>query len=262
MTEIRKSEEGLRNIQLIVEYDGTGLSGWQRQKNRPTIQGHLETALSRLAGETIQVNGAGRTDAGVHAYGQSANFRTACRLPLEAFRKGGNALLPGQIAIRSVRERSLNFHARFDARGKIYDYELLTAPVRSPLVRAYAWHISARLDLAEMNRALRCIVGRHCFAAFQSTGSPVRDTRRHVRAVGLREWNDGRIRLSIEADGFLRHMVRALVGTVVQVGQGRFSAGDFEEILKSGDRSRAGPTAPARGLFLRQVNYDPVQVTE
>ena len=244
-----------RNLKLVIEYDGTGLAGWQRQADRPTVQGLLETALARLTGETITVFGAGRTDAGVHARGQAASLRTASRLSLEEIRRGLNALVPDQIAVLSVEEVPLDFHARYSARTKVYDYDLMVSAVRPALERRFLWHQRPGLDVEAMARALPVIVGRHDFAGFQSSGSSVQTTVREVIAARLETRPDGLVRISIEADGFLRHMVRAIVGTLVEVGRGRMTPEAFADLLSIRDRSRAGPTAPARGLFLRKVRY-------
>ena len=248
-------EQAERNIKLVLAYDGTGLSGWQRQARDPSIQDFLEKALSRLTGEKVTVFGAGRTDAGVHARGQTANFHTcSARTPQELL-KGGNSLLPRQMAILSVEEVPLDFHARFSARTKIYDYDLHLGPVRPVLNRHLVWHLGPDLDLEAMARAWAMILGRHDFAAFQSTGTPVKSTVREMLTAELTRPEPGVARLSVQGDGFLRHMVRAMVGTVVQVGQGRLSPEGFAAVLAGRDRSRAGPTAPAQGLFLREVKY-------
>lgn len=244
-----------RNIKLILEYDGTGLAGWQRQADLPTVQSHLEAALSRLTGEEVTVIGAGRTDAGVHARGQVANFRTNATLNLEAVQRGGNALLPPQIAILSAEEVPLDFHARFSATGKTYDYDLWLGPVRPALLRNFVWHISMDLDVEGMCEALKPLVGEHDFSSFQSTGSEVKTVVRRLRAAELTRFPEGLVRITLDGDGFLRHMVRAVVGTMVEVGRGRIRPSDVETILAARNRDRAGPTAPARGLFLRTVRY-------
>jgi len=251
----RPTEDHRRNIKLILEYDGTGLAGWQRQKDQPTVQGYLEAALSRLTGQPVKVIGAGRTDAGVHALGQTAHFRTSSRLSPAAIQRGGNALLPGQIVILSAEEAPPEFHARCSALSKIYDYRLLLSPVRPALKRLFVWHLSRPLDLEAMRAALDRLVGRHDFAGFQSTGSSVRSTVRQVLAASLARKADGLVTISLEADGFLRHMVRSIVGTLVEVGADRMTPDDLADILKDKDRARAGPTAPAHGLCLKAVKY-------
>ena len=252
----RAEEKGARVVRLVVAYDGTGLSGWQRQADDPTVQGHLEEALARVAGHPVTVQGAGRTDAGVHARGQVAHFKTRTNRTCEAFLKGGNSLLPNRIAILEAETVSPEFHARFSAKSKIYDYDILNTSVRFPLLRNYAWHLPRRLDIDRIREALSLLPGEHDFAAFQSTGSIVQSTTRRMLDASLSFPGEGLVRISLEADGFLRHMVRAIVGTLVMVGQSRITVERFREILRSADRSQAGPTAPAQGLCLRLVKYE------
>lgn len=244
-----------RNWKLVVEYEGTGLAGWQRQPDRPTVQGRLEEALAKIMGHEITLIGAGRTDAGVHARGQTANFKTTSpRKPHEILR-GGNALLPDQISILSVEEVSSDFHSRYSALSKIYDYYIDASPVPRALRRSFSWRLGPGLDLENMAAAMALLPGEHDFAGFQSTGTPVKSTVRNMMIAELAPGKDGLFKMTFEADGFLRHMVRALVGTIVLVGQGRISVVEFEEILGAADRALAGRTAPACGLFLREVKY-------
>jgi len=244
-----------RNFKLVIEYDGTDLAGWQRQPDQPSVQAHLEAAFLRLTGQPVSVIGAGRTDAGVHARGQVAHFKGKTRLtPLELLR-GANALIPHQIAVLGAEEAPPDFHARYHARSKVYDYALYPAPVRSTLNRLYAWHLPCELDLKMMAQALTSLEGEHDFASFQSTGSAVKNTVRRMFEASLDERPDGLVRVTLEADGFLRHMARAIVGTLVEVGRGRVSPKEFQRILEAKDRSLAGATAPAHGLCLREVKY-------
>ncbi len=245
----------VRNILLVIEYEGTGLAGWQRQADRPTVQGHLEAALARLTDAPVTVYGAGRTDAGVHARGQAANFKTGSRRTLTEIVRGTNALLPARIAVRSASEVALDFHARYDAKSKIYDYELMVSPTRSVWRRHFAWHLEGPLDTEVMRLCLDCLVGEHDFASFQSTGSEVKSSVRRILKTDIETTPEGFIRISLEGNGFLRHMVRAVVGTLVLAGRGKIGPEDFQEILAAADRSRAGATAPAHGLFLRAVRY-------
>ncbi|MBW1712896.1 MAG: tRNA pseudouridine(38-40) synthase TruA [Deltaproteobacteria bacterium] len=244
-----------RSYKLVMEYDGTGLAGWQRQKDQPSIQGYIELAFSRLTNEKATVIGAGRTDAGVHARGQVAHFKTRSRLGRRELLRGANALLPRQIAVLSLEEAPPDFHARYQARSKIYDYDLYIAPVRSTLNRLYSWHIPSGLDLGAMSQALESLRGEHDFTSFQSTGSSTGSAKRRIFTAGLSSRPDGLVRITLEGDGFLRHMVRAIVGTLVEVGRGQVSPEGFERILKAKDRSLAGMTAPAHGLCLREVKY-------
>jgi tRNA pseudouridine38-40 synthase len=240
---------------LTLAYEGTDFAGWQRQKNARTVQGVLEAALAVITGRPVSVIGAGRTDAGVHARGQVAHFKTDSPRALAEIVRGGNALLPPAAAIVSAAEAPLDFHARYQAKSKTYDYDLYLGPVRPVIGRRYVWHAADTLDTAAMNRALSRLVGRRDFAAFQSTGSEVKTTVRTIFQAEMAAQSDCVRRISLTGDGFLRHMVRAVVGTLVLVGRGRMTPDEFEAVLASGDRSRAGPTAPAWGLCLREVVY-------
>lgn len=245
----------MKNFKLIIEYDGTNYSGWQRQARELTVQAEIERALAFMTRSTVTLIGAGRTDAGVHALGQVANFRCDTRLDPEAILKGLNSLLPGDIAIRDCRQVPDGFHARFDAKSKVYHYRILNRDTRPAVARHYAWFIHRPLDLAAMRRASGVLVGRHDFKAFESTGSPRAHT---LRDVGAADWSEGeerRLTFQIEADGFLRCMVRNIVGTLVAVGLGKLVTGDIQAIMDARDRKRAGATAPARGLFLMEVKY-------
>lgn len=244
-----------RNLKLTLEYDGTGLAGWQRQKDRPSVQGRLEEALNRLTREQVTVIAAGRTDAGVHASGQVVHFRTASRLTPAEIQRGGNALLPPQIAIVSAEEAAPDFHARYHAVSKIYTYDLYTHPVRSVRFRNYSWHVPAKLDVPAMDRALKYLLGEHDFASFRSVGSTPKTTVRQILTADISALPGDRIRITLQGTGFLRHMVRAIVGTLVEVGRLKMTPVEFEAVLRARDRSAAGVTAPAQGLCLRAVHY-------
>lgn len=247
--------ENRRNLKLLIEYDGTGYHGWQRQKNAPTIQETLEKALARLTGEAVRVIGSGRTDAGVHALAQVANFFTASPLPLPAFLHGLNSLLPPDIAILEVSEAPRDFHARKSALAKKYQYRILNRPIRSPLHLRYSWWIPPPLDLEAMQEAAAALPGEHDFRAFQATGSSVKNPVRRVLAAAWDRAEGGLLTFTITANGFLRGMVRSLVGTMVEVGKGRRTPWSLKDLLETGDRHRGGPTAPPQGLFLVEVLY-------
>lgn len=244
-----------RNVRLLLEYDGTRYHGWQRQKNADTIQEVVETALARLTGELVTLIGSGRTDAGVHALGQVANFLTNSGVPLKAFHEGLNSLLPLDIAVLEAREVPLDFHARKGARAKTYEYRLLNRGSRSPLSHHYCWWLSAPLDLKAMEGAAALLLGEHDFSAFRASGSATRNPVRRVLAARWTAHSGGWVSFRITATGFLRGMVRSLVGTMVEVGQGKRPPEDLGELLRRGERRRAGPTAPAQGLFLLEVTY-------
>ncbi len=245
----------MRNIKLLIEYDGTHYLGWQVQPGGPTIQGTLEEKLSRLTGEKIRLTGSGRTDSGVHALAQVAHFRTQSQMDVRTIQKALNSLLPPDIMIQKVEEVDEDFHARKHSKSKVYEYRILNRNLRSVFHHGYVWHIPQKLDLTEMKKATQTLIGEHDFSAFRTVGSPTRTT---VRRVIRAEWKSGRgglIRFEIEANGFLKQMVRSIVGTLVEIGRGKIKAVDFRKILNSKDRKEAGPTAPAQGLFLKEVKY-------
>ena len=243
------------NFKIIIEYDGAGYHGWQRQKKERTIQQEIETALATMTGEAVTIIGSGRTDAGVHALGQVANFHCKTHLDAPQLEKGLNSLLPDDIVIRSCRQAAENFHARYNAFSKCYHYKILNQSIPAAIGRQYAWFIRRRLDTEAMRCAIPAIVGIHDFKAFEATGSPRAHSTRHVMGAELMEGPRGKLVFKIEADGFLRFMVRNIVGTLVDVGRGKITPDSFEDILASKDRCRAGATAPAHGLFLVQVKY-------
>ncbi|MBS3918039.1 MAG: tRNA pseudouridine(38-40) synthase TruA [Deltaproteobacteria bacterium] len=246
----------MRTIKLLIEYDGTNYLGWQVQAKGLTIQGMIEEKLKLLTGEGVCLIGSGRTDAGAHAFGQVAHFKVQNRMDAGTIQKAINSLLPPDIVIKKAEEVEENFHARKQARSKIYEYRILNRPIRSVFHRGYAWHIPQKSDWEEVKKATQKLVGEHDFSSFRSTGTP---TKTAVRKIFRAEWKKGRdglMRFEIEASGFLKQMVRAIVGTLVEVGRGKIDADEFQKILESKDRKKAGPTAPAHGLFLKEVKYD------
>ena len=244
-----------RNIRLLIAYDGTDFQGWQRQLQAPTIQGTIEAVVQKITREPIALTGAGRTDAGVHAWGQVAHFKTPAVLIPEKWQSALNALLPPDIRIRSVQESPPDFHARYDSRLKTYDYYLLNGGWPAPFYRRYSWWIGQPLDFDLMGQGLLGLKGRHDFSAYQTAGSDVRQTVRTLFRADLTRIRRGGVRLRFQADGFLRHMVRNLVGSLVRLGLKKITLGQWQDILNSGDRSQAGAMAPAQGLFLRKVIY-------
>jgi len=243
------------NFKITIEYDGSAYHGWQRQTMDRTIQGEIETALMTMAGNRVALTGSGRTDAGVHAYNQVANFQCETQLTPGVFQKGLNSLLPEDIVITSCEVVPEKFHAQYDAKSKTYHYRILNRPIPVAISRQYAWHIRKELDIDAMRSALRFIVGTHDFKAFEGSGSPRADTIRCIINADLFKTDDGYVVLKIEGDGFLRFMVRNIVGTLVDVGLGKITPDDFKQILVSRDRNLAGITAPAHGLFLMTVRY-------
>lgn len=245
----------MRNIKIVLEYEGTSYHGWQRQKNGVSIQQILEETAAVIAGEGIKVIGSGRTDAGVHALGQVANFRTNSPLEAKKLKDGINSLLPRDIVIRSLADVDLSFHARKDAVSKIYLYQICNRRVRPALNRNIVWAVYKPLDIESMRRAADMLKGRHDFTSFSTVHTDVEEFTRTVMGIRIEADSEGMIRLFIEADGFLRYMVRTIVGTLVEVGNGKRRPSDIESILNEKDRKKAGMTAPAQGLFLKEVKY-------
>jgi tRNA pseudouridine38-40 synthase len=245
----------LKNFKITIEYDGTAYHGWQRQAEDRTIQGEIEKALMTMTGNAVTLTGSGRTDAGVHAFGQVANFRCHTALDSVVFQKGLNSLLPKDIVITMCTQVSVNFHARYDVKNKSYHYRILNRNLPAAIFRQYAWHIPKKLDLDAMATSLHYIIGTHDFKAFEGTGSPRANTVRSIMHADLEKMDDGYLIFKIQGNGFLKFMVRNIIGTLVDVGLGKITPDDFNNILLSKDRSLAGVTAPAHGLFLMQVDY-------
>jgi tRNA pseudouridine38-40 synthase len=243
------------NFKITIEYDGSAYHGWQRQAEDRTIQGEIENALMMMTGDRLSVTGSGRTDAGVHALNQTANFQCATSLTPEVFLKGLNSLLPEDIVITSCKVVPEKFHARYDVKSKVYHYRILNRYLPAAIYRQYAWHIRKRLDLSAMKDALCCIIGTHDFKAFEGSGSPRASSIRCISNADFVKTDNDYLVLKIEGDGFLKFMVRNIVGTLVDVGLDKIKPDDFKQILVSKDRNLAGITAPAHGLFLTEVKY-------
>ena len=249
------TESSPKTFKLIIEYDGSEFHGWQRQKKDRTVQETIENALAVMTREQVTVIGSGRTDAGVHALGQVAGFKTRSRLDAEAFFNGLNSLLPGDVVIRACEQMPDDFHARFDVSSKRYRYHMLNRPIAPAIGRQFVWHIRRPLDTAAMAEAAGILLGTHDFKAFEGTGSPRDHTVRTVTDSTVKETGGGNLIYDIEANGFLRFMVRNIVGTLVEVGLGKIDPQTMLTILLSKDRSQAGATAPPQGLFLVDVAY-------
>ncbi len=245
-----------KKFKLVIEYDGTAYHGWQRQKSDRSIQAEIEKALTVMTRQAITLSASGRTDAGVHALGQVAHFTCETAIEQEAFHLGLNSLLPGDIVIKACTTMPDSFHARYDARRKTYRYRILNRRVPTAVDNRYVWHIRQKLQLEPMQAAATQVVGEHDFKAFEGTGSPRSSTVRNIFRATLKRAAEGYLIFEIEGDGFLRYMVRNIVGTLVEVGRGRITPGDFKNILESRDRDQAGATAPPQGLFLVSVGYD------
>ncbi len=244
----------MRNILLIVSYDGTNYHGWQCQPDLITIQQTLQERIEKIVNHRIKLFAGARTDSGVHAYGQTVNFFTNNAIELKGLVKGLNSLLPPDIRIMRVYEASEDFHSRYSAKSKIYVYSILNSTGSSPFYARYVWHIPYALNVPLMDRTIKGITGVHDFSAFKKKDALNKSPIREVLKAGVKKRGDF-IYVVIEGTGFLRYMVRNIVGTLVLVGSGKLIENNFREILESKDRENAGPTAPAKGLFLRRIKY-------
>ena len=245
----------MSRIRLTIEYDGTNYAGWQRQDNAVTVQQRVEEALERLTGVKTVVTGASRTDAGVHASGQTAHFDTSSHIPPEKFAFALNTMLPEDIRVRSSELTRYDFHARFDAKGKIYRYMIYSSPHASALRRLSYEHIYYPLDICAMNEEASSMIGRHDFKAFAASGSAARDTIRRIDACSVAGWGD-EVMILIMGGGFLYNMVRILAGTLIQVGCGKLESGAISRAIRGKSRLDLGVTAPAKGLTLMRVFYE------
>ena len=253
----------MRNVRLTIAYDGTDFHGWQRQPEVPTIQEALETRIAQITGEAVKLYGSGRTDSGVHAAGQVANFRTECPIPCAGLQKALNGILPASIRVREADEVSADFHARYSAKAKTYRYRILQRPICPPYLARYVYHHPYPLDVRLMARAARLLEGEHDFTSFAGS-DPARKVTEGQRDSNVRKVFHSRITVrknlqmivyQVRGSGFLHHMVRNTVGTLLDVGGGKLSPEDIPGILEARDRSKAGPTAPASGLWLVKVEY-------
>ncbi|MGB9714850.1 MAG: tRNA pseudouridine(38-40) synthase TruA [Thermodesulfovibrionales bacterium] len=255
----------MKKIKLILEYDGTEYQGWQIQKNGLTIQGIIEDRLKRITGRQTKVFSASRTDAGVHALGQVATFFTETSLDNEKIKNALNALLPKDIRVIDASEVDISFHPRFDAKKKIYFYIISNQKETSPFLYRYSWTVPQPLKLTNMRKASRFLIGRHNFSSFKGSGSSVKNDVREIFSLTIAKLEEiffmsikikgNFLKIRIESDGFLRHMARNIVGTLVEIGRERISVSQMKNILESYDRRLAGPTAPANGLFLEKIVY-------
>ncbi len=241
-------------VKLIVEYDGTRYAGWQRQPDRPTIQEAIETAVKQLTQLEVSVIGAGRTDAGVHAVGQVASFRIDRDWTPKEWVKGMNARLPDDIVVRSADLMPEEFHARYAAKGKLYRYRVLNRPERPALHRAYVWHVYRPLDVEAMRDAAATLVGAHDFSSFEGSLTDNEDPMCRLERLTVTMEED-LLLIDAYADRFLKHMVRNMVGTLIEIGLGKRAAHEMPAILHAHDRTKAGRTAPPHGLFLLRVDY-------
>ncbi len=243
-----------RNICLVLEYDGTGYHGWQCQPDKVTLQGVVQKNIEKILDHPVKVYAAGRTDAGVHAFGQVINCFTEKTITTADLAKGLNSVLPSDIRVKDIRDVEESFHARYSAKSKSYVYCISNSRYHSPFHARYSWHIPFAMNVSVMNETIRKIVGKHDFSSFKKKNEIYDRHEREVLRAGVKKRGEF-IYIFIEATGFLRYMVRNIVGTLIMVGEGRISKEDFIAILQSRDRVKAGPTAPPRGLFLRRIKY-------
>lgn len=247
--------KNMRNIKLVIQFDGTSYHGWQTQGRDKTVQETVRDALSRILNSPVTLHGSGRTDAGVHALEQVGHFKTLSGLDLKSLKKGVNSILPRDIVVTHMEEVDPEFHSRFSARGRVYQYFIWNAAERSPFYERYAWHIVQPLDVGAMKKAMQALIGTHDFSSFQGGDKEAVNPVREVRAVRVKKAGKPLIVFEIEAGSFIKHMVRNIVGTLVEVGKGKLAAGEVKEILEKKDRRYAKVTAPACGLFLKKVKY-------
>lgn len=245
----------MRTIAVVIEYDGTDFAGFQVQRGKRTVQAELCRAVQKITKEKVAVIGASRTDAGAHATGQVMHFRTTCRIPVERVPAALNSVLPKDIAARWAWEADESFHARYSARSRVYRYTVWNHPIRSALIERYAYRVSLPLDSEAMQEATAYLDGKHDFAAFASGVNRYRNTVREVYNAQLRA-RPPLVWLCIEANGFLQGMVRAIMGTLIEVGLGKRAPETVAQLLTSGGRQKAGFSVPAHGLCLVRVNYD------
>ncbi len=269
----------MRNIKLTIQYDGTNYNGWQIQapsverqvlsvrdwKNIITIQGLIQEAIKKITGEDSKVLGAGRTDAGVHAIAQVASFKTLSKLSADIIKRALNANLPDDIRILDACDAELDFHPRYNAKSKVYFYIILNSPIISPFLYRYAWRVPQRLNFKDMRNSIEFFKGRHDFSSFKASGCSAKNPVRTIHEITIERHGvidfmgtgitGDFLKIRIEADAFLRHMVRNIVGTLIKIGAGKMHSSDIKKILLLKNRNLAGPTAPAKGLFLEKVRY-------
>lgn len=245
----------MRNIKVLLQYDGTNYHGFQRQTDHlPTIQQAVEDALESLTKEKIIINGAGRTDAGVHAMGQVFNFKSHCQIPVERFPLAMNRLLPPDIVVLRAEDVDTDFHARFHAKGKLYRYHIYNARIPSAFDRRYSFYVPQKLDIDKMRQAAGYIVGEHDFSAFKNAAGKTRTSVRNIFSLEIEDCLP-HLFISVEGSGFLYNMVRIITGTLIYVGKGKLAPENVQAFLEEGNRNDAGPTVPAQGLCMMRVDY-------
>ncbi len=246
----------MRTIKLTIEYEGTRYHGWQSQKKHTTVQRVIEDKLSIILNQPTRVIGSGRTDAGVHALSQVAHFQTKSQMEAADLKRGLNSLLPSDIIIKDVSEERPLFHARYSALRRTYRYLIWNEALPSIFLTRFAWHVPTPLDIEKMRGASQCLLGTHDFSSFQGAGTKAASPVREIYVISIERSERGLIIFTIEASAFLRHMVRNIMGTLLDVGTGKRTVREFHTILKAKDRKKAGKTAPPQGLYLKEVRYE------
>ncbi|NIP38828.1 MAG: tRNA pseudouridine(38-40) synthase TruA [Candidatus Dadabacteria bacterium] len=246
----------MRNIKLFIEYDGTNYHGWQRQPGLQTIQQLIEQAIEKITNERATLLGSGRTDSGVHAYEQVANFKTSSKIGAKKITKALNSVLPADIAIIKSENADINFHSQYGSVSKTYIYKILNRESRTAINTKRVWHIPYKLDLDKMEKAARHLLGEHDFLVFSKTGSSVKTTVRSIYDASFVKRSDELIEFHIRSNGFLKGMVRLIVGALVNVGKGKMTEDEFRQIVCSGTKHKYIKSAPAHGLYLAKVEYD------
>ena len=244
----------MRNIKLIIEYDGKSFNGWQKQPDRLNIQGEIEKAIEEITGEKVDLTASGRTDAGVHSLGQTANFKTDSKIPTEKFAKAINSRLKKSIVIKSAEEVDEKFHSRYSVKSKTYRYIINNSENGTAIYRGLEYHVPMKLDYEKMNEAIKYFIGEHDFKAFKASGTSSKSSVRKILDGSVRKEGE-RVIIEVTGTGFLYNMVRIISGTLLDVGLGKIKPEDIPSIIESKDRTKAGQTLPAHGLYLLQVNY-------
>lgn len=244
----------MRNIKLIIEYDGKGFNGWQKQPDKLNIQGEIEKAIEEITGEKVDLTASGRTDAGVHSLGQTANFKTESKIPIEKFAKAINSRLKKSVVIKSAEEVDERFHSRYSVKSKTYRYIINNSENGTAIYRGLEYHVPMKLDYEKMNEAIKYFIGEHDFKAFKASGTSSKSSVRTILDGSVRK-EDERIIIEITGTGFLYNMVRIISGTLLEVGLGKIKPEEITDIINSQDRIKAGKTLPAHGLYLLEVNY-------
>lgn len=244
----------MRNIKLIIEYDGKGFNGWQKQPDKLNIQGEIEKAIEEITGEKVNLTASGRTDAGVHSLGQTANFKTNSNIPIEKFAKAINSKLKKSIVIKSAEEVDERFHSRYSVKSKTYRYIINNSENGTAIYRGLEYHISNPLDYKKMNEAIKYFIGEHDFKAFKASGTSSKSSVRKILDGEVRKEGE-RVIIEITGTGFLYNMVRIISGTLLEVGLGKLEPSDITKIIESKERQNAGKTLPAHGLYLLKVEY-------